>query len=238
MVVKLVSFDVWDTLLNLDVMLELIAEGISEICGRSRGEVSTIILGVREKIRDIRRRGELGIDEILLLSQSMLAEELGVDEEIVKRGTARGVLKADPDEIAVKESYSVLKKLRKKGVKVIVIGNVMIWPSPYTRLLLEKTELARYIDKQYYADEMKVYKPMREAFLKPLSENGVEPWEAIHVGDSLIEDYRGALEAGLYAIRVDPEVTDVVKKDSRGYVVPSVTDAYRVIESIIEGEEV
>ncbi len=231
--IRLVSFDVWDTLLKLDVMLEAIAKGISRITGFNEEEVSVKIYGVRDRIREIRRKGELSVREILGLSRSMLAEELDVDEEIVRRGVARAVLLIDYDELVNDYAEEMLARLRRLGLRVIVIGNVLIWESPYTRLLLEATDLAKYIDRQYYADDIGYYKPLKEAFHIPLNDLGIEPDQAIHVGDSAIEDYMGALESGLYAIKIDPSIDKVYKKCDKGYIAPDLRSALRIINDLL-----
>jgi len=226
---KLVSFDVWDTLLRLDTMLEAIAEGISRVSGVDIEKCMAIVYGVREKIREYRRLGSLSVYELISLSRELIAEHLGVDLEIVYRGIARGVLDVEVEELVYSDARDTLKKIKEKGVRVIVLANVMIWPSPYTRLLLEKTGLSNYIDRQYYADEIGYYKPLKEAFYKPLRDYGVEPCDAVHVGDSVVEDYNGALEAGLTAIRVDRGMDGVVKKCDRGYIVSSLKHVVDIV---------
>jgi FMN phosphatase YigB (HAD superfamily) len=48
-------------------------------------------------------------------------------------------------------------------------------------------------------------KPSREIFEIALTRAGVEPSQALHVGDSLHDDYHGAKSAGLAALLVDRE---------------------------------
>ncbi|MGH9398736.1 MAG: HAD-IA family hydrolase, partial [Thermoanaerobaculia bacterium] len=56
-------------------------------------------------------------------------------------------------------------------------------------------------------------KPDPEIFRRACARVGVPPQEALHVGDSLAEDYEGARAAGLSAVLLDrhglhPEFTD------------------------------
>ncbi len=226
---KLVSFDVWDTLLRLDTMLEAIGQGISRVSGIDLEKCIAIVYSVREKVREFRKRGNLSVEELVSLSRELIAEQLGVDLEIVYRGIARGVLDVDEDKLLFDDTLDVLKKLYRSGLKIIVLANVMIWPSAYTRLLLEKTSVSNYISRQYYADEIRHYKPFPEAFYVPLRDYGVKPEEAIHIGDSEIEDYSGALEAGLTAIRVDRGIKEPMRRHDRGYVVPALTHILDIV---------
>lgn len=66
-------------------------------------------------------------------------------------------------------------------------------------------------------DEVRIYKPHREIFERGLEAAGCSAEEAVHIGDSLTKDYRGATAAGLHAIwlnrngKTEPEGVRTVK---------------------------
>jgi len=232
--IKVVSFDVWNTLLKINVLIESIAHEISKLAGIDNDYVLATIHNIREELRKLRREKKIPVDQILEFSQEMLSESLNIDVEIVKKGIARAVLHVDKNELVFNDAKRVLEKLKSNNtLKIVVLGNVMFWPSSYTRLLLEKCGLAKYIDKQFYSDEIKTYKPFPEAFRKPLEYYGVEPSEAIHVGDSVIEDYKGALESGLYAVLVDRSSDKELQKDGdRGFIINSLLHLPKVLNNL------
>ncbi len=231
--IKLVSLDVWDTLLDIDVMLEAIARGIDSIAGKSFDLALATVYNVRRKIKALRQEKKIPMDQVLPFSQDMLAEALGVDVEVVKRGIARAVIDVSDKKLVMNDAKDALKKLKKKGYLVIALGNVMFWPSAYTRLLLEKTGLANYIDKQYYSDEINSYKPLADAFYKPLRDFGLSPEEAVHVGDSAKEDYEGALNAGLYAVLIDKNIdVEYMRSSEKGFVIKSIKYLLEVLDLI------
>lgn len=231
--IKLVSLDVWNTLLDIDVMLEAIAKEVDSLTSKGFDFALATIYSVRREIKALRREKKVPMDKVLSFSQDMLAETLGVDVETIKKSIARAVLNV-PDRKLVKDSAEeVLKELKKKGYVVVVLGNVMFWPSSYTRLLLEKTGLADYIDKQYYSDEINSYKPMPDVFHRPLKDFNVSPDEAVHVGDSVKEDYEGALEAGLYAILIDENMdSEIMKPSERGFIIKDLKYLPKVLELV------
>ena len=194
----MVSFDVWGTLLDLDLMLTLFTNSLNELIGE---DVSICIMEVRERIKELRRKFELKPGKDFERSQELLAEKLNTEIDVIKRAAAKAMLKVD-ESIVIKGVDQVLRFVDENGLKSIIIGNVMFWPSSYTRLILERFGLTEYIDRQYYSDEVEAYKPMKEIFLKPLSEFGTSPSEAVHVGDSFFEDFQGALDAGLHAVLI------------------------------------
>jgi len=196
--IKMISFDVWGTILNLDLMLKSFIDSLNELIG---GDVSEDVMMVRKRIKELRKNFEIEPGRDFELSQELLAERLNLEIDVIRRAAAKAMLKIN-ESMVIDGVHQVLRFVEDNGLRSVIIGNVMFWPSSYTRLILERFKLAEYFDRQYYSDEVGAYKPMKEIFLKPLSEFGVSPCEAVHVGDSFFEDFRGALDAGLHAVLI------------------------------------
>lgn len=226
---KLVSFDAWNTLLDIGVMLKALSDELAGLTGMDNTEEG--ITAARERIKRMRAETAGNPSRALEESQELLAELLGIEVELVKRAAARAVLKTG-NEIVLPGVKGVLEGVKRKGLKITVTGNVMFWPGSYTRLLLERFGLMEYIDKTFFADEVLAYKPMREIFEKPLRIFGVKPDEAIHIGDTKAEDFEGALKAGMWAIWINPEAEGVRRIHERGFEVPSVEGILGVLEKI------
>ena len=73
----------------------------------------------------------------------------------------------------------------------------------HQRLKLELVGLVDEVDAVFTSDEFPLGKPDPAAFLGACSRLGVEPGEALMVGDSLVADVEGALGAGLRAVLLD-----------------------------------
>ena len=72
------------------------------------------------------------------------------------------------------------------------------WPEPASLL---RADVAAYgleelLDVQVWSDEAGARKPEPEIFLRALDELGVDPVDAMFVGDRLDTDVRGAGDAG------------------------------------------
>ncbi|WP_297070967.1 HAD family hydrolase [Thermococcus sp.] len=232
---KLVSFDVWNTLLDINVMLDAIAVELSKLMGTCILDVADGMMLTRERIKAMRARGEGDPKGALEESQRMLAELLGIDVELVKRAAARAVLKVN-DEIVLPGAKEALEGVKRKGLRVTVTGNVMFWPGSYTRLLLERFRLMDHIDKTFFADEVKAFKPMPEMFERPLKTFNVRPEEAIHIGDTRAEDFEGALRVGMWSVWINPEGEGVRRVHERGFEVPEVRGIIEVLKRI-EGND-
>ncbi len=232
---KLVSFDVWNTLLDINVMLDGMALALSKISHQCIADVTLAIVNARSEIKRIRRNREGNPERALEDSQELLAEILGVDVEAVKRAAAQAVLNVS-EEIVMEGAPETLRQVKSMGYITVTVGNVMFWPSSYTRLILERFGLAEFIDRQFYSDEVRAYKPMKEFFLKALSSFNVKPEEALHTGDTKAEDFEGALRAGMWAIWINPETESVRRIHERGFEVPRVEGVLKVLKEIEEGE--
>lgn len=212
-------------------MLERFKEELAKLSRISREEVWSKIVSVRREIKKLRVAKSIPNTEVLTWSQKLLSESLNVDLELVKKSIARTVLRIGRT-VVLKSTCQALKAIKNLGLTVICIGNVMFWPSSYTRLILEKYRVSNYIDFQFYSDETGYYKPMREAFIKPLNMLSCKPEEAVHIGDSLEEDYFGALNSGLKAILISKRGETNYELE-RGFIVKSIGEIPEIVENMV-----
>jgi len=74
---------------------------------------------------------------------------------------------------------------------------------PTARKILEEFGLLRHLDHAEISEEAGVRKPGSEIFHRALRRAGIDPTDAVHVGDSYEADVEGAVKAGLDAIWID-----------------------------------
>lgn len=196
-----IVFDVWGTLLRLEPMWGFIAEGLASVLNEPVNAARAAIERVRGVVKS--RVGFIAEDHVSY-SVRLLAEELGSSPSIVRRGIARGVLGAleHVEELVYNDAIRGLEEARRLARFVGVVGNALLWPSSYTRLLLEKSRLSYYIDAQVYGDEAGCYKPSSCIWARLFEELGLSSPSCVHVGDSLREDIGGALAAGCKAVLI------------------------------------
>ncbi len=70
-------------------------------------------------------------------------------------------------------------------------------------LLLKRLGLTPFFDAVVTSSEVGVEKPDGRIFTEALRRLEVEPGEALHVGDSPLDDVEGAIAAGMEAVRLD-----------------------------------
>jgi putative hydrolase of the HAD superfamily len=92
-----------------------------------------------------------------------------------------------------------LRELRARGLVVGAVSN-WVWQLPE---LLHALELVRHFDFIAASSRIGFEKPRPEIFRWALEEAGVEPGEAIHVGDHLDADVAGARGVGIEPVLID-----------------------------------
>ncbi len=105
---------------------------------------------------------------------------------------------------AFPDAAPALAALRSKGCRLGVVSN---WDVSL-HAVLRATGLAERVDVVLTSAQEGVAKPDPEIFVRALARlGGVEPQAALHVGDELGSDVRGALAAGLAAVLIDRDGT-------------------------------
>jgi putative hydrolase of the HAD superfamily len=106
----------------------------------------------------------------------------------------------DPASWAIYEDVlPTLEALNAQGLLLAVVSN---WDS-YLPKLLEGLELLEHFQTISVSAIEETGKPQPEIFRRTCERLGVAAAEALHVGDSLSEDYQGARAAGLSALLLD-----------------------------------
>jgi FMN phosphatase YigB (HAD superfamily) len=116
-----------------------------------------------------------------------------------------------------------IRALKAGGLKVGIICDVGLTPSPVLRDILDRHGVLREFDHWAFSDEVGVYKPDPAIFHHALEGlGGVDPAEAAHIGDLRRTDIAGALGIGILALRYSGVTDDDPAHGPEGDVV--VTD--------------
>jgi FMN phosphatase YigB (HAD superfamily) len=106
---------------------------------------------------------------------------------------------------AVHVSHGVrdcLQALKRAGLRIGIVCDIGLTPSPVLCELLDRHGLRGYLDAMTFSDEVGHYKPARAIFEHALAALGsVPPERAAHVGDRRRTDVGGAIEMGMISVR-------------------------------------
>jgi FMN phosphatase YigB (HAD superfamily) len=136
----------------------------------------------------------------VVLDQLAGKELPGHASEILLKGYDEGGRRA-----AIHASDGVadcLRELGSAGVKLGIVCDIGLTPSPVVRELLEREGLLEHFDHTGFSDESGFYKPAPQAFEHALAGlGGIPPEDAAHIGDRRRTDVAGALALGMIAVR-------------------------------------
>lgn len=94
---------------------------------------------------------------------------------------------------------AALKGLECLGVGIGLISNFEAW----LEVLLERLGVLSYFKHLVISGQVGMEKPHRRIFEHALAVAGVEPGQALHVGDSIASDVAGARGAGITPVLID-----------------------------------
>jgi putative hydrolase of the HAD superfamily len=234
---KLVSFDVWNTLLSIDVFYKGISEELSTITGKGQFVLENRLHEGYRKLKAIRRTGGFEETKIVPVTLKAISKILKVDSEIVRVATKRTVMNISPKEYVIDGAKEAVEFAKNQSLEVAIVGNVLFWPGSYNRILLEKAGFSKLIELQFYADEIGFSKPKPEIFDKVLSEFCVKAEEVLHVGDSVFEDFAGSILSHMHAVLIDSNVNGLIRlTGGKGHIIPSIKWLENIIKELVLGE--
>jgi len=233
--IRAVTFDLWNTLIeNRDYTDQRINYLISAL-GKTghqftRGEVSEAVVSSltyvykvweTENYRFVPTKERL--DYILEKLSVQLPEELQQNvityfEEIALPDHPR----------LIKDVKDTLEHLSPK-YKMGIISDSGFTPARILRKIIFKNGILDLFDTTLFSDETGYNKPHRIMFEKVLSALSVKPFEAIHVGDLLHTDIKGAKAFGMKAAWLDYEGKNSDEAYKPDFIVHSICEIIDVL---------
>lgn len=125
---------------------------------------------------------------------------LGVPE--AERVAGRVVARETAGMEAYPDALATLRELDRRGYRLIVVSNVSTPGESYARRML-KLDLLPWFFDAVFSHDVGVRKPDPRIFRLALERAGAVPARAVHVGDLVTRDVRGARAAGLAAVWLD-----------------------------------
>jgi len=233
--IEAVTFDVWNTLLEIRTFLNEVAKHLSKLINKPVYEVSELVFRAFLRTKKAHLHGVFDDERVVEQSLEFMSKQMKIDEiEVLHKAFKLATESVDPSEIVIKGVEKILSEIKALGLKRAIIGNVVIWPGDYTRFLLKRANLDRYFSVQLYADEVRCSKPNKEIFTRALSELGIEnPEKAVHIGDSLYEDFVGAILSRMKAILIDYKQDRIIEiGNGLAFIVPNINTVIKVIRRV------
>ncbi len=236
--IEAVTFDLWNTLFTNRNYTEFRVNYLTYILkerdiARSRDEILEAYVfanehaervGEQENYRQV--TNEEKIEYILGRIRVDLPE--GVKATAVKR--FEEAIWYDPP--LLKEGVAETLKALEPRFGMAIISDTGVTPGRVVRRVLGDLGALHFFKSTVFSDEMGLCKPNEAMFRTALNELGVDPSEAVHIGDLLHTDVAGAKAIGMRAILVKTNETPMSDRWKPDYVISSISQVVDILDEI------
>ena len=201
-----VLFDWGDTLMEFAYSPELVAAGhragLAAIGRDGLPEVEALTEHFRERYEPLFWvPGTIEEIEYPELVRRLLGDfDVTIDDDELDRYLVAEHEAWDPARLLGAHTHALLEALRGHGLKLGLVSNAFD-PGWLLHRDLEQMGIAQRLDFSVFSSEVGTRKPHPAIFERALGALGVEPENALFVGDRLYEDIRGAGELGMTTVQ-------------------------------------
>ena len=219
MIIRAVTFDLFDTLVDLFVETTPRAEWAGRVVPRSvvdlHAQVSRHVSLEPSEFLDLLREVDQGFRTSHYaegrevpsdLRFGALVDRLGIDSDPLREdlvATHMGALRGQVGLLA--HHVDVVAELGRRA-RVAVCSNFS--HSQTALAVLAESGLDQHLHAIVISEDVGIRKPRREIFEATLEAVGAEPSETLHVGDNLEADVRGAAELGVRTAWITRRIAD------------------------------
>jgi len=230
MALRLMLFDLWDTLIQADgpeggrirgeLRQRMVSDSLAELglsyeqhhMAQAFACAGIELAAVHESGRDLTAEGRT------VLYMRHLDPELGdkLDSgawDRLHRAILTPALSTRPP--VVPGADETLRDVKALGVSIGLISNASITPGLVLREILAGHGLLDHFDDTIFSDEAEMSKPTTAIFEMALDAFGVAPEDAAFIGDQPVLDVLGPQSAGIRAIQLGDLAEDGITPDAR-----------------------
>ncbi len=209
--IRVVSFDVWGTLLRGNPAFKSRREAlVAEAFGADPGAAARAMNAACDDLDSatLRTGHQFGYAERLHRTAMVLGVPRLTDAALAAvQARMTEALRCDPPGLTEADVPGTLARLRAAGLGLAVTSNTGFLTGTQMRPTL--AALGLLVDHHVFSDEVGHAKPARAVFARLASLAGCRPAEILHVGDNHTADVRGARDAGMRALWYRPGHTGV-----------------------------
>lgn len=211
---KLVSLDLWNTIIEDDPKLE-----------EKRGEIRVkkifdYLLFLNISFEEVKKAYE-SMSVWLFETQNKTLRSINTTKQIfyifkqfnaypnpivlndIKKTYESAIFQIPPSLVDGVEE--LLIKLKKLNLKIAILSDAGRTPGWALRETLNRLNISKYFDKMFFSDEIGYVKPNKNSFKCLIKEFNVKKEEVVHIGDSLEKDIIGAKNFGINYIHFSKE---------------------------------
>lgn len=169
-------------------------------------------------------------DRIIKLLEILQIDLSKKDFDVLKNEFEEAMLKDPPPlKKGVKRTLEELSS----DYKIGLISNTGITPGRIITKVFEEYEVLQYFQVKIFSDEIGYYKPHPILFKTALKGLSCNPRNAIHIGDLLETDIKGAKDCNMHTIWFNDSFSKKSKKIKPDYEIREISEVISIIYNII-----
>jgi putative hydrolase of the HAD superfamily len=169
-------------------------------------------------------------DRILKVLESIKVQITNSDIEILKNKFESEMLNDPP---LLKNGVKQTLELLAPECKIGLISNTGVTPGKTISKILKEYNILQYFDITVYSDETGLFKPHRKMFEKPLDEFNIKPENAVHVGDMLETDVKGANEFQMKSIWINDRNSPRSPEIIPDFEIKQISEVVEIVKELI-----
>lgn len=223
---KVISLDLWDTIIEDDQNLE-------EQRGKIRIRILYEYLAPLNITIDDVREAYNRMSEWLFSTQKRLQKSITTTQQIyfifkqfgaipnnlvledIKKNYESAIFEIPPPLIDKVEEF--LQRLKRLNLKLCILSDAGRTPGWALRETLNRFGLLKFFDKTFFSDEIGFVKPNKNSFSKIVKEFNVKKEEVLHIGDNIEKDIIGAKDFGIKYIHFSRGYESEVKPSGKDF---------------------
>ncbi len=236
--IKLVTFDLWNTLFENRTYMDLRLDYFTKYLRKSQ---------IFYSIKDINNAFNYAFHLSGVNLKDLNYRHIYTYDRISKllKTLNLNITKSDTEKIEIKFEEFMLDDppLLKIGVKrtlqdlsgnydIGLISNTGITPGHIIQKVFNQYDISKYFKFAYFSDETGFYKPNPIMFEPALKKLSCQPQNAIHIGDRLETDVKGAKECNMLTIWLNDSNSPKSKNIQPDYEIQNIYDAVQIIKGI------
>ncbi|HDZ18241.1 hypothetical protein LCGC14_1033760 [marine sediment metagenome] len=204
--IQVITFDLWNTLFNNKSYSELRIQKLFHFLQSK--EIPILFEDVKRIFNAKFHFSEVTFEEIEfrhIYTEERISSVLNeinyelhqIDLDSLKE-EFESLMLQDPPKLkkGVKSTLEILAP----DFKIGLISNTGVTPGPILSEVFKRYDILQYFDETIYSDETGYFKPHPKMFEIPLSRFNCKPQNAIHIGDMLETDIKGAKDYNMLTV--------------------------------------
>lgn len=211
--IKLISFDIWGTLIKSNPAFKRIRSSIIAKEMKIAKDAHRVQIVAREVDDMLDKNTEITGNEYDCKSRiKLIAQKLNLNTNsfnhafynTLEEKISTAFLKMPPSLIET-SIIDTLSSLKTMGISIALLSNTGFIKGKTMRIALKQLEILSYVDVALFSDEIGLAKPHPKIFEKLTKIFKLHPHQILHIGDNTYTDYDGAWQTGILSLLYDPD---------------------------------